>query len=175
MHTSFLPSLDTTTALPDAFVSRSPCLSFVFGWPPCTTSPWRRLVSPFSGAFVLMDSCTWDKSMSVWWFLLAPLCLLECFACRMACTSPVPCSSSNPDGSSACLVCSSLMNKRFSYTASPRRRLLSPSLWHRLDPLDIGVLLSSDDCVWIKGMAICGPLETSIRVLGRVGCLVIGT
>jgi hypothetical protein len=113
--------------------------------------------------------------MSVWWFQLAPLCLLECFACQMACTSPVPCSLSNPDGSSACLVCSSFMNEWFSYTASPRRCLLSPSLQHCLDPLDIGVPLSSNDCIWIEGMAICGPLGTSIHVLGCVGCLVIGT
>jgi hypothetical protein len=49
------------------------------------------------------------------------------------------------------------------------------SLRRRLDPLGIGVPLSSDDCVWIKVMAICGPLGTSICVLGCVGCLVIGT
>jgi hypothetical protein len=152
MHTLFLPSLDMTTALPDAFVSRSLCLSFIFSWPPCMMSPWRHLISLFSGAFDLMDGCTWDKSMSVWWFLLAPLCLLECFACRMACTSPIPCSSSNPDGSSACLVCSSFVNEQFSYTVSPRRRLLSPSLRHRLNPWTLGCffhpMTASGSRVW---------------------------
>jgi hypothetical protein len=113
--------------------------------------------------------------MSVWWFKNAPFCLFECHACRMAGTSPVPCSSSNPDRSSARLICSSLVTKRFSYTSSLRRRLLSPSLQRRLDPLDIGMTLSSNDCIWIKVMAICGPLGTSICVLGRVGCLVMGT
>jgi hypothetical protein len=84
----------------------------------------------------------------------------------MAGTSPIPCSSSPTGESSAHSIDSSLVNKCF---------INASSLRHCLDPLGIGVPLSSDDCVWIKGMIICGPLGTSLRVLGRVGCLVIGT